>query len=253
MTPIVTSCDESYWPGLVALYNSYLRHSRDGFSFHALLTGSEAFADRARALGIDVILNPTFPTDDYPTSKVYPVPNPAMWTNLLMPDLFPGEKSIHIDTDSLILQNLQPLVDRDQKDRVLAATRCNSNRATNYSPTTPQEGRGFGPMTSLMVFNHGPWKRKRILDRIVEAMRRRDMQWHMIGQGVLHYVVQDDWLELPWNTQAHAGHDTYFRAPRREVFTLHFMGTKPWREFSNPAFITERKLKTRELWQSYAG
>lgn len=249
MTPIVTSCDESYWPGLVALYNSYLRHSQDGFSFHALLTGSDEFAERARALGVDVILNPKFPTDNYPTSSYYPEARPAMWTNLLMPDLFGGEKSIHIDVDSLILQNLQPLVDADQGDKVLAATRCNSDRASNYSGGDA----GYGPMTSLMVFNHGPWKRKRILERIVETMQRRDIDWPMIGQGVLHYVVQDDWLELPWNTQAHAGHQTYFTAPKDEVFTLHFMGTKPWREFSNPAFITERKLQTRKLWRTYAG
>lgn len=253
MTPIVTSCDESYFPGLVALYNSYLENSRDGFSFHALLTGSEAFAERVRALGIDVILNPEFPSDNYPTSSYYPEAKPAMYTNLLMPDLFPGEKSIHIDVDSLILQNLQPLVDVDQGDKVLAATRCNAPRSKNYQPVNRIEGAGYGPMTSLMVFNHEPWKRKRVLDRFVETMQRRDIDWRMIGQGVLHKVVQDDWHELPWATQAHAGHDTYWTACSKDIFTLHFMGTKPWNEFSNPVFITERKLKLRELWQTYAG
>jgi lipopolysaccharide biosynthesis glycosyltransferase len=254
MTPIVTSCDESFLPGLKALYNSYLQNSQEGFSFHALIYGSRDFADYLENdLAIDVILKPVFPTDNYPTSKQYPNQVPVMWQSLLVPDLFSEyEKSVYIDTDSLILQNLQPLVDVNQGDHVMAATRCNGNIATCYSPTTPSEGRRYGPMTSLMIYNHEPWQRKKMLDRIVETMQRRDITWHMIGQGVLHYVIGRDWQELPWTSQAHAGHDTYFTAPRHEVFTLHFMGTKPWQEFSDPRYSTERKLETRKLWQTYA-
>jgi lipopolysaccharide biosynthesis glycosyltransferase len=254
LTPIVTSCDANYLPGLKALHNSYLRNSRDGFSFHAMIEGDQEFVDYLENdLGINVILSPKFPTDNYPTSGVYQTPNPIMWRGFLVPSLFPNyQKSIMIDTDSLILQNLQPLVDADQGEKVMAATRCNSNIASNYSPTSKEEGERFGPMTSLMIYNNEHWLKKRMLDRIVKAMQRTDIQWHMIGQGVLHYVLGRDWLELPWNNQAHAGHPTFFTAPKREVYTLHFMGTNPWCEFSNPAFVTERKLETRKLWKTYA-
>ena len=252
MIPICTQCDESFLPGLKALHNSYLRHSRKGFSFHAFLTGSQEFADHVQHdLGIDVMLDVPFPAERYPTSKAYPVARPIMYKNIMMPHLFAEhEKSVYIDTDSIILQNLQPLVDMDYGDAVLAATRCNSKRDTNYSPC---ESDGYGPMTSLMIFNHGPYRQQRVLDRFVEAMQREDMTWHTIGQGVLHYVVQDEWFELPWNCQAHAGHKTFFEAPRDEIYTLHFMGTKPWNEFAKGIPITERKLKTRAIWREYAG
>jgi lipopolysaccharide biosynthesis glycosyltransferase len=248
-TPICTQCDEAFLPGLKALYNSYLRHSQEGFDFYAFLVGRREFAEHVQNdLGINVIFDPAFPSTKYPTSKYYPVAHPIMYKNMLMPDLFADcAKSVYIDTDSLILQNLQPLVDLDIGDKVLAATRCNSDRASNYSGGDA----GYGPMTSLMIFNHRPFRDKQILPRFAEAMQRDDMDWPMIGQGVLHYVVGDDWYEMPWNTQAHAGHATYFAAPKKEIYTLHFMGTKPWLEFSNPAFITDKKMETRKLWQTY--
>lgn len=254
MIPLVTQCDEAFLPALVALHNSFMRNSADGFRFYAILTGSQDFADHvSHDLGISVIFDPAFPSDRYPTSDYYPVANPVMYKNMLMPDvLFPEyAKSVYIDTDSIILQNLQPLVNVDIGDKVLAATRCNSTRATNYSPCG-EEGDGYGPMTSLMIFNHAAFKAQRILQRFVEAMERDDMEWPMIGQGILHYVVQDDWHELPWNTQAHAGHKTFFTAPKEEIYTLHFMGTKPWREFKKGIPVTEHKLATRRVWQQFA-
>jgi lipopolysaccharide biosynthesis glycosyltransferase len=253
LTPLVTSCAENYLPGLKALYNSYLRNSQEGFSFHAMIDGTQELADHVQNdLGIDVLPNPKLPDANYPTSKHYPVFIEAMWRPMMVPSMFPEhEKSIYIDTDQLILQNLQPLVDVDQGDRVLAATRCNGNVSTCYRPTTPSEGARFGPMTSFMIYNNEPWLRKRIVEGMVEAMKIEGITWTMIGQGLLHYVIGRDWTLLPWSNHAHAGHATYFAAPKHEVFTLHFMGTKPWNKMK-PEFVTENKLKTRALWQTYA-
>jgi len=253
-TPIVTSCDEGYLPGLKALHNSYLRNSREGFSFNAIISGSQEFADHVKNdLGINVILNPEFTTSVFPLSERYLVANPAMWYRLLVPGLFAEhDKSIYVDTDSLILQNLQPLININLGANIVAATRCNSNKSTNYSPTTRCEGENFGPMASMIVFNHRRWFELDIPKRIAEAMQRTDITWHTIDQAVLQFVVGDSWHMLPWNNQPHAGHETYFVNPKGQMYTLHFMGTKPWREFSNPEFITQRKLQTRELWKTYA-
>ena len=252
MTPIVTQCDETFLPGLKALHNSYQRNSKEGFEFYAILAGSHEFVDHvSHDLGINVIHDPVVPIKKYPTSFHYPVVHTIMYKNILMPELFAEhEKSIYIDTDSLILQNLQPLIDVDIGDKVLAATRCNGNQASNYAPADDPES--FGPMTSLMIFNHRAWREKKITPRFIETVQREDITWHMIGQGALHFVVGDDWHELPWNTQAHAGHATYFTAPKKEVFTLHFMGTNPWCEFAPHIAPTERKLETRRIWQTYA-
>lgn len=255
MTPVVTICDRRYLPGLAALHNSFLRHSADGFEFWAVLAGDEAFADEVRKIGINVILNPAFPSDVFPTSWRYPKPMPISYWRLMVPKLFPGhEKSIYIDTDSLILRSLQPLVDRPFTQPV-AATESNSPISMEYGkPGRRDTGKHGprGPMSSLYVFNHEAWREKRVLERCVEAMQRTDVEFYTLSQGLLQFVLGDDWHVLPWRTQAHAGHDTFWVGDRADVYTLHFMGVNPWDEY--PAHIepTERKLEARALWQIYA-
>lgn len=250
-TPIVTACDESYLPGLVALHNSYLRHSADGFSFCAIIEGSQEFAEHVyHDLGIHVFHAPVFSVANYPVSRVYPEPLPLFYSRLLVPSLFQGKKkSIYIDTDSLILQSLQPLVDADYGDYPVAATRSNSPQSKEFVGGKEDV---YGPMSSLYVFNHEPWFEKRVLDRCVEVMENEPTEYITIAQAVLQWVVGDDWYELPWETQAHAGHRTWVEYPKKRIFTLHFMGTNPWDEYKNGIVPTPLKLELRELWKTYA-
>jgi lipopolysaccharide biosynthesis glycosyltransferase len=255
MTPIVTTCDKNFLPGLKALYNSYLRNSKEGFSFHCIVEGTQELADQIEAMGIGVILNPKFPSDNYPTSSVYPNPLPLYWWRLLVPSLFPDhEKTIFMDADMLILQNLQPLVDVDQGDNVVAATRCNGPKSKDIGGLSWTEDQTYGPMSSLYIFNNKQFFEKRILERTADAMDNPPdgITFITIAQAAATWVIGDDWHCLPYHNQAHAGHDTYWTYPRNEIYVMHFLGTNPWCEFNKDVYPTGQKLATRELWATYA-
>jgi len=254
MTPIVTVSDENYLPGLTALHNSFLRNSADGFEFWAIIRGSDDFIAHVESLGINTIVEPHFPIDRYPTSKRYPEELPLFYWRLLVPGLFlESDYSFFIDCDSLILQSLKPLLDGGTHGHPIAATRSNSSLGQEYGIRGSDECKTsrFGPMSSLYLFNREQWMQKRVFERCIEAMKS-DMVFHTVAQGLLQYVIGSNWYEWPWQVQAHAGHDTMQKYPKEQIYTLHFMGTNPWCEFSNPAFVTEGKLKARELWNTYA-
>lgn len=256
MTPIVTCCDQQYLPGLLALHESFKRNSAEGFEFWAIVAGDEVFAESLRERGINVVLNPVFPVPDeqLAVSHRYPAPLPVYYWRLMVPQLFAQHaRSVYIDTDSLILQSLKPLVDADMGEHPVGATRSNSSKGKEFGPPGEQGGKTdeFGPMSSLYVFDHQQWFVKRVLERCCEAMKRADIEFYTIAQGLLQFVLEDDWHQFPWETQAHATHDTFLSA-RSRVVTLHYMGTKPWQQFPPGAVVREAKRKARELWKEYA-
>ena len=249
MIPIVTCCNERYLPALKALHNSFLRNSAEGFEFYAITEGRD-FSDHVRSMGIGVIEEPVFPAERYPVSERYPEPLPIFYARLLVPSLFQDrQRSIYIDTDSIILRNLQPLIDLDIGDKPVAATRSSSPMSIEFSGGRADK---YGPMSSLYVFNHKAWAEKRILERCAAAMADDSVTFYTIAQGLLQYVLNGDWHELPWETQVHAGHSTWNQYPRARMYTLHFMGTNPWEEYVPQIIPTPLKLALRELWKTYA-
>ena len=251
--PIVTVCDENYEPGLIALHNSFLRNSADGFEFWAMVRGSDEFIERVKSHGINVIVEPDFPIDRFPTSKRYPNEEPLFYWRLLIPEIFKQEYSFFVDCDSLILQSLQPLVDGGTNGHPIAATQSNSPCGMEYGPAGSSEVRSnnYGPMSSLYLFNRAVWQERSVFKRCIEAMKS-DMVFHTIVQGLLQYVLRNDWHEWPWQIQAHSHHNTYANFPRKEIFTLHYMAINPWddlpsRMAGNPAII-----KSRKIWKDYA-
>lgn len=248
MIPIVTTLDEKYLPGLKALYNSYMENSRDGFSFHAVVDGTEEFAAHIRHdLGIDVIRNPEIPAKRIYLSEKWP--QQILYYRLLVPMLFKGsEKSIYIDADSVILQSLKPLVDTDMGERPVGATRSNSS----VKKEIPNwEGPDFtGPISSFFLFNHRYWFEKRVWERCVELIESRpDLDFQTTQQAILQVVLRNDWHEFPWETQAHAGHKTLSNCRIEDVFILHFLGTNPWDELRFPG---QHKEYARKIWRRYA-
>ena len=253
MIPIVTVSDEKYMPGLIALHNSFLKNSADGFEFWAMLRGSDEFVEHIKSLGINVIVEPHFPIDRFPTSKRYPNEEPLFYWRLLIPEIFKQDYSFFVDCDSLILQSFQPLVDKGTHDRSIAATRSNSSSSMEYGPAGSEEFKNanFGPMSSLYMFNRKIWAERNVFARCLEAMKS-DMVFHTIVQGLLQYVLGRDWHMWPWSTQAHAGHGTMIKYPRHEIYTLHFMGTNPWDDIPNHLEpYAKFKMDARLLWESY--
>lgn len=110
LIPVVTAADAAYWPGVVALYNSFTRNAGPGFEFYAILYGEE-LQDKGRSLGINVIEPPEWAAV-FPTSSYWPQPSAPMYARLLIPQLFKDhERAIWLDADCIILQALEELAD----------------------------------------------------------------------------------------------------------------------------------------------
>ena len=247
--PIVTAANERYFPGLVALYNSYKKHCSDDFEFYAMVQGDDALVSKVEGLGINVIGNPVIPARCFPVTKNRPVETAEVhFYRIMIPTLFEGyKKTIYIDSDSVILQSLKPLADKVYLQPI-AATESNAPLSKEI------EGLGstHGFISSLMIFNHEQWFKQDILGQCVSAMNEPPAVFYTGDQSVLNWVLMDNWYKLPADCQPHAGHGTLYKNPIGRAYILHFLGTNPWEEI--PAHLQpypKHKLDARALWGAY--
>jgi len=246
---ICTVCDEPYWLGVVALHNSYRKHSRDGFDFAVIVYGSDELVQRAELLGMRVIANPPFPVERLPTGKWHQDPErlPAMYGRLLIPQLFPEYRRIvYIDCDSLILQSLRPLAEMPMVHPI-AATRCNGPMSYNV---IGRDYAGTGPMSSMYVIDQDLWRSHEIDRKWLAAIRDDSVEYPFTVQGVLSVALWKDWHELPWEAQAHAGH-AWQQYKAGKVYLLHFMGANPWDPVPSTIPDTPSKQAARAMWRDY--
>ena len=256
--PIVTVVDERYAAGLSALYQSYLENSQTDCDFYAIVYGSDEFLERVRDAGISALPRAAIDLPDLPVGRQAhwqnPAQMPAMYARLMIPDLFVTKYAIYVDADSLILQNLSWMKTRNPFKQTIAATRCNSPLRENITGNG-LELSGYGPMSSLIVFDNEQWKERQYLEICRQAIANPKLKFPYMVQGVLQYAVGNDWHPLPWATQAHAGHPTLETYEPHDIYTLHFMGTKPWEPIPDKLKTSyERrpyKMKAREIWEGY--
>ena len=255
MVPIVTATDERYLPGVLALYNSYLKHSAEGFSFHCLAYGDESLKRKLEAQGIHTILNKYLPVDVLPMSPKYDwyrdkIESAAMYARLMIPDLFSGEKSVYIDADAVILKSLDGLVSVDMKEHPCAGTVANGSINTSDVP-----GCGInhpGICSSMIVFNHEWWREKNIYNKCLELMRASNFVFKTVVQGVLSYTLKNDFYKYTATHQVHGGHQQALYSIHLS-YVLHFIGTNPWEEYPKHLLpVPEHKEKARSIWRQYA-
>ena len=244
-------------PGLKALHNSYLRNSADGFDFVAMIEGTAEFCDHVEHdLGITTIRNPALPLERLPTSPAWPTSPVTTFYRLLVPSLLPDcPRSIYIDVDALILQSLKPLAQL-QFDAIIAATIARTTQGHDVtlgeeiSNVESARRAELGFTASLMVINHAAWNSADVLGRCAAAVRT-DLSFYCMDQSLLRYVIGRQWSALPYHWQVHAGMPTFDKFSLGTILVLHFMGTKPWREYPPHIVPTSGKLRARQLWERY--
>ena len=101
------------------------------------------------------------------------------------------------------------------------------------------------------MFNRKVWTEKKVFARCIEAMKS-DMVFHTIVQGLVQYVLGNDWHKWAWQTQAHSHHNTMESFPRGQIYTLHYMGTNPWEDMPSERTCTPAIMSARALWKGYA-
>lgn len=253
--PIVTATDERYLPGAIALYNSYLEHSQEGFSFHVLAYGDKSLKQKLEALGINVILNPSIGAKTLPMSYKYDwyrheIESSAMYARLIVPDLFPGaEYSIWVDADAIILKPLDDLL-IDMTTKPVGCTEAwdTMDKAIGGCKLTGKHG----IMSAFIVFNHRAWIEKEIYKKCLDLMHTSKMQFHTVVQGVLQYILQHDYHKYPKFHQVQGGHASTPNNIKNAYF-LHFCGTNPWEDFPQHLHpVPAHKWAARKIWKAYA-
>ena len=239
MIPVVTAADAGYFPGVVALFNSFNKNAGPGFEFHAILYGKEV-QEQGRKLGISVIEPPEWETR-FPTSADWPEPSAPMYARLLVPQLFPDcERAIWLDADCVIVQSLAELdVPFDEPLAAVHFDGVNYKLGFHIPNIEPRLREVPCAFTGLMVFNVPAWRRDRITENCVMWMNSdTGYNFRFVVQSVLGLVLLGDYKRLPKHWQVFANRKVLAKNPR----ILHWVGALPW--------VT--RMPHREIWNQYA-
>ena len=240
VTPVVTAADAAYFPGVVALFNSFKRNAGPGFEFHAILYGDDIQA-KGRALGMKVIVPPEWKTT-FPTSSYWPEPSAPMYARLLISGLFKDrERAIWLDADCVIEQPLAELAEMKFSQALAAVYFKTENYTLGFHISDiPQNLMAIRvPFTGLMVFNIKVWNAAQITERCVSAMNADAYDYKFAVQSVLGLVLMGAFHRLPYCWQVFAGRKEPLPSDRR---ILHWVGSLPWRDNS----------QHKDIWEAYA-
>ena len=241
VTPLITSINRPYLPGLKALYNSYLANAGEGFEFYCIVDGDDSLFDEVRGLGINAVHLPGW-AKDYPTSPAWPEKIKSLYAPLLVPVLFSEyERAIWIDADCVIVAPITGLLDYQFKQPVAA---CRPNKEIYILEKMAVGcddaiGKVAGMFGGLYLFNIPEWNRLDVTAKCAEAMTDTSIVFKWAEQSVLSFVVRGNFYEIPmsWQTFAHRKSVNIKRA-----IILHWLGCLPWRD----------KVRNRAQWEKYA-
>ena len=239
MIPVVTAADAAYFPGVVALFNSFKQNAGPGVEFHAILYGAE-IQQQGRALGMNVIQPPKWETQ-FPTTAKWPEPSAPMYARLLVPQLFPDcYRAIWLDADCIVIESLAELADM-AFDQPMAGVHFNS---VNYTlgfhiPNLKGIDRVVRvPFTGIMVFNVPVWRDHCITEQCVKVMNAgMDYDFRFVVQSVLGLVLMGSYHRLDYKWNVFANRKELPPNPR----ILHWVGALPWVE----------KMPHQEIWDQY--
>ena len=234
MTPLVTAINEKYFPGLVALNNSYRQNAGEGFELYCIVDGDADLFARVEDLGVKTITATQW-AEDYPVSPEWPDKIPALFARLQIPRLFPNHKrAIWIDADCVIVKPITELIDIEFDEPISACTPVdsNGNPSPNYElgfvlrqcPLGLEKKRVA--FTGLIVFNIAEWNHRGLTERCAKAMLNEQIVFRYGDQSVLAYVLMGDFHLLPmyWQIFANRG-----EAIPPEGKILHWVGPSvPW-------------------------
>ena len=252
---VCTAIDRKYLPGLKALWNSIKKNSPD-VEFWVLAHGDTSLLDDIRALGIDnVLLNPELGTDTrFPSSSEWPEEIPAMYSRLWMPNLFiQAKRSLWLDADTIVLEDLSPLFEIDMKGYAVAGTTSAdpSGRAklieTQVTGPLRRGEKGHTGITSgVIVYSHTDWFRQEMLRKCLEIMNARpELNLKFVVQSVLNLALRGRYFELDQSWQVQGNRRDLLRK-LHDAKIVHYIGMTPWERCDIP-----HQEENAEIWRSF--
>jgi len=244
MIPVVTAADSQYFPGVIALHNSFKKNAGPGFRLFAILYDEDDRRE-ARNRGINVIEPPEWDIN-FPTSKRWLEPSPPMYVRLLLPRLFSDmPRSIWLDADCIVVQPLAPLAELRFQQPV-AAVHFDSDRYTLGFNIPNLEGKLASkhcPFTGLLVFNHAEWNRRKLTEQCEQWMADpHGLDFSFVVQSVLGLVLEGDYFHLPYKWQVFAGRSQRIPDDARILHWVGGAGRQPW--------LCD--MPNDQLWRQYA-
>ena len=196
---IVTACDMNYVPGAIALYNSYKQHNPE-HKFSCMAHDEETYK-HLKSIGIPtkLVARDLLP-ENLPISSLWPQASMAMYSRLLIPDIYEEEKTIWIDADAIIIKKL-PNIN-------IGTYPCAG--VVVSSPTIASQVRGIcvkrieelpAIHAGVIAYNKTEWKKDKMLERCLDAMKY-NYEFIYAVQSVLSLALEGNFLELPYEWDA---------------------------------------------------
>jgi len=233
---IVTAIDLPYLPGLIALYNSYL-HNASEHEFICLVHDPDTLSAVEK---LNIPYKYIEWDKAFPTTAEWPVAVTAMYSRLLLPEIFfEDPKILWVDADAIIVN---PLPEFDIGDypcgSVVTSTTTIGSQVkgdiSNHFKKLP------AVQTGVLAFNTDIYLREEIKEKCEFTMGLDYLDFIFVVQSVLSYSLEGDFCELPykWNTFANRG-----PIPKGTLIA-HFVGQSflPWK-FKN--------IPNINLWEKY--
>jgi lipopolysaccharide biosynthesis glycosyltransferase len=246
---IATSANEIFIPAVIALYNSVQKNAKVKADFHLLAHGNiSAFIN----LPDDIHIHLNKETIASPTSPNWPEELPAMYSRLLIPELFTDyDRVLYIDADCLVLDSLEELFNADLEGYACAG--CLPGGPYNpvetnylqYQFVNEAQYVRFKDINAIqsgvVLFDIEQWN-KLSLSTIINKILVSPIKFKFVVQGVLGYALLGNFkvLDYRWNYYTNWAKR---KGSLTDINILHFVGDKkPW------AYST---IEYHTLWASY--
>ena len=172
------------------------------------------------------------------------------WYRILIPEILPQyiDKVLYLDTDTLLLSNLNGLFETDMTGKSIAATidyqtifdypfeRCKYNSELGYI------------CSGVMLMNLNYWRHYNITERIIDWAHRNENRLKCPDQDAINFICKDNKIVLPMQ---YGIMDCFLTNPifKKEGYTeqikdclenpiiVHYNGCPPWyKEYEKHSF-----------------
>lgn len=250
-TAIVTGADKKFIPGVIAFYNSLKANGNVTTDLVLFAHGdSQDFSKIPEEFRI--IYNPD-PIKS-PASKEWPEEIPAMYSRVMIPRILSEyDRVIWFDADTIILKDLNPLLNINMEEKPVAATSPGADwqqKQFQYMPFQFQDPSRFPEMKDIrslqagvLVYDIKKWN-ELDLDKQVDDILLSNIEFKYVVQGVLGYLLKGEFklLDYIWNCPV----SWLSRYKINDIAVLHFVGganKNPW----------QTEMMYNEVWRKYYG
>lgn len=232
---IITAANASYLPGVIALYNSYLVNASK-HEFICLVHTKEDLYTFTNA-GIDARLV-HWKIEALPITQEWPIAEKAMYSRLLIPQLYPDEICLWVDADAIIVNKLPELeMEHYPCASVITSTKTIGEQIGGKLHSAI--ARLPAVQTGVLGINCPVWNAQQTSMKCLDTMKK-DFDFLFVVQSVLSLALLGNFQELPykWNTFANRG-----RIPE-DTLIAHFVGQSflPWKN---------KNIPNIKLWEQY--